>query len=149
VLRRLGIVIATLALAACSAATPTATGLGAARADWTSHHTGGGYTDVLADANDRVAGFTVTMSPRTLADAEALVRRDLPADTTSSAASAAEGVEGTKCLIVDFTSSTLQKSLGSDRAMVVFSTAAAVMMDTTKIDHAVVVSASENYPRAC
>ncbi len=147
-MRRLVVLIGLLTLAACGASTPTATGLGAAKADWSAHHADG-YTDVLVDEHDRVTGFNVTMSPRSLADAEALIRRELPADATAGPAVLAVGVEGTKCEIVDFTSPALGKTLGSDQVMAVFSTAAAVVMDTTKITHVVVVSGVEHYPHEC
>lgn len=137
-----------LLLAACSSPPPTLIGLGATVQDWRAHH-GIEYTDVLTSADGRVTSFTLDMTPRSLAAAETLARRELPSDATMGATVQSEGVEGTKCEIVDYTSPTLRTALGSADVMAVFSTAAAVTLDPTQIDHMVVVSAAEHYPRAC
>jgi hypothetical protein len=143
-----GLLVVAVLLAACGSTAPDRTGLGAESARWRAHH-GPAYTDVLTTGDGRVAGFTVSMTPRSLADAEALVRRDLPPGTTAGPAALTVGVEATKCEIVEYTAPDLRAVLGSDRVMAVFSTAAAVTMDTSAIDRAVVVSAIEDYPRAC
>jgi hypothetical protein len=148
VMRRFAVIATVTLLAACASTPPKATGLGATAAAWHAHH-GAAYSNVLTNEDGRVSGYSMTMSPRSLVDAEALVRRDLPVDATAGAPVLTVGDEATKCEIVEFTAPSLAGPLGNDRVMAVFSTSAAVTMDTNAIDHAVVVSGAEHYPRAC
>lgn len=136
-----------LVLAGC-ASSPDLRGLGASATAWRAHH-GADYIDVLTDPQGRVAGYVVTMTPRSLASAVELVRADLPADAKAGPAELVEGIEGTKCEIVDFSSAKLRSMLGSDTVTAVFQTSAAITMDTTQISHAVVASAVEGLPRQC
>lgn len=157
------------------------TGLGAPLAAWTNHHgseqktpeqqtseqqtpeqqtpeqqtpeqAGVVYSSVLTDPAGRVDGYVVTMTARSLSQAEALVRQDLPADATASAPSAVEGIEGTKCEIVDFMSPTLHRLFGAehgDAVMAVFQAENAIAMDTDRITRAVVVFPGPLFPRQC
>jgi hypothetical protein len=137
-----------VALFGCASSAPALTGIGASGAGWRAHH-GTGYDDVLTDPNGHVDGYVVTMSPRSLAAAEALVRADLPADATAGTAQPSVGVEGTKCEIVAYSSPTLRRILGDADVTAVFQTAAAITMDTSQISHAVVSSAVTGLPRQC
>jgi hypothetical protein len=132
----------------CSSAAPALTGIGASRDQWHKHH-GAGYADVLTDSKGHVDGYVLTMTPRSLAAAEAVVRADLPADTTAGTARLTVGIEGTKCEIVGYSSPTLRHVLGSAAVTAVFQTAAAITMDTSRITHAVVSSAITGLPQQC
>jgi len=107
---------------------------------------------VVTDPAGRVQGYLLVVTPRPLADAQALVRGDLPSDAVAGAPEVGHGVEGTVCQIVDFTSPTLGRVLGGphgDRVVAAFQTDAAIVMDTTAITHIVVASANEGLPRGC
>ena len=136
--------------------TPYVTGLGSTLAVWNAHHSAAGAT-VLTDPRGRVDGYVLFVPPEPLADAIARVRADLPPDATAGAPEPAEGVEGTKCEIVEFRSETLGRLLGndgdgngdSDKVMAVFETAAATTMDTASIAQITVVSGHAQLPRRC
>jgi len=132
--------------ASTSALSTPESGLGAPARGWPPP---AGVSTVLTDPHGRVDAFIVTMTPRTLAEAIALVSGYLPADATAGRPRPVEGIEATRCLIVEFTSPTLGARLGDTRAMAVFQTAAAVVMDTRKITHAVVASPVSGLPEAC
>lgn len=167
--RRLGTVIASMlalmlatTLAGCSSGSGPATvpspsaasgllGLGAPLGIWQQRHSAG-YADVLTDAQGRVESYVLTMSDRTLAKAVTRVRADLPPDATSGPPQLVEGIEGTKCVLVDFTSPTLGRALGGRRGaevLAVFQTQAAITLDQRRISHAVVISGNEQRPRQC
>ena len=93
--------------------TPYVTGLGSTLAVWNAHHSAAGAT-VLTDPRGRVDGYVLFVPPEPLAEAIARVRADLPPDATAGAPEPAEGVEGTKCAIVEFRSETLGRMLGND-----------------------------------
>jgi hypothetical protein len=141
-----------LAAVGCSSAkTPTLTGFGASRAVFTAHR-GPEYSSIVTDAAGRVQSYILTTPPRTLAQAQAAVKRDLPADATASPPQAVVGIEQTKCEIVEFTSPTLQRVFGGDhggQVMAVFEAENAIVMDTERIVSATVVSGVENLPRQC
>ena len=136
--------------------TPYVTGLGSTLAVWNAHHSAAGAT-VLTDQRGRVDGYVLFVPPEPLADAIARVRADLPPDATAGAPEPAEGVEGTKCEIVEFRSEALGRLLGndgdgsgdSDTVMAVFETAAATTMDTASIAQITVVSGHAQLPRRC
>jgi hypothetical protein len=127
------------------------TGLGATRDAWAAHH-GAGYSSVLTDAAGHVEGYLLTMGARSLDQAEALVRRDLPADATTSTARLTSSTESARCEIVEFTSPTLGRLLGGghgDQVMAAFQSENATILDTARITRAVVVSGNEGLPRQC
>jgi hypothetical protein len=142
---------AVVVCAGCARSDSAVTGLGATESVWRAHHDTT-YSSVLFDPAGRVEVYVVTMSARPLAQAVALVTQDLPADAKASAPSLVEGIEGTMCEIVEFTSPTLSDVLGGEHGgdvMAVFAAESAVDMDTTAIARAVVVSGNEQWPRQC
>lgn len=143
--------VATAATACGSSAPDAVTGLGGTVSAWNGRH-GPEYSSVVADPAGRVEAYVVTMSPRPLAQAEDLIRRDLPADTTAAAPVLGHGVEGGVCEIVVFTSPTLAKRFGDAagaRAVAAFSAANATVHDTARVARAVVTSGVQHLPAAC
>jgi hypothetical protein len=147
-----GVTAAMAVAAGCGSSAPDAfVGIGATTTAWNAHH-GAEYTSVVADAAGRVEAYVVTMSPRPLAQAEALVRRDLPADTTASTPRLGRGVEGLVCEIVQFTSPTLGHLFGTPHGDLVVATFAAENVthdDPSHTARAVVISGAENRPTTC
>jgi len=142
-----------MGVGACSSSSgPQLTGMGATLTTWKAHH-GADYSDVVTDPSGHVDSFIVTMSAQSLTMAEAQIKRDLPADSTSGPARRSVGIEGTQCEIVDFTSATLGKVFGAgggtDQVLAVFAAQNPNLMDTTQIVHAVVVSGSKHLPEEC
>jgi hypothetical protein len=128
---------------------PALTGLGATASVWRAGHAPG-YATLITDGRQRVTGYLATISPRRLADAEALVRNDLPPDATASAPRLVVGDEATKCEIVVFTSRTLARVLGDGGTVVtLFQTDAATSMDTTRISHVTVTYGDQTNPYRC
>lgn len=132
-------------LAGCSS-TPAGPDQGLGSHDWKAPS---GVSDVLTDKSGHVTSYEVTMPPQSLASALALVLRQLPSNTAAAAPQLVVGDEATKCEIVDLTSPTLGRTLGSPHAMAIFQTDAAVTMDTNAITHALVASSVSGLPRAC
>ncbi|HEY2795273.1 MAG TPA: hypothetical protein VGJ28_23135 [Micromonosporaceae bacterium] len=135
-------------LAACSGSAPKLTGLGGSKAAF-GQHRGSEYSSIGTDKDGRVTGYILTTQPRSLAQAEAAVRKDLPSDATGSAPRKLVGIEGTECEIVHFSSPTLGKVLGSADVLAVFQAENAIAMDTNRIVTSTVTSGVNAPPDRC
>jgi hypothetical protein len=141
-------ILVILAVAGCSHQTPALTGFGAAKAVFTAHR-GSDYSAIGTDKAGRVTGYILTTPPRSLAQAEAAVKQDLPSDATGSAPRKLVGIEGTECEIVHFTSATLGHVLGSTDVLAVFEAENAIAMDPNRIVTATVTSGVSDPPDRC
>jgi hypothetical protein len=146
---------AALVLAGCGRQHSTSagpTGLGATKRVWSAHH-GSDYSSILTDSAGRVTGYILTWpKPRSLAQALAQVRSDLPADATASRPQLTVGIEMTECDVVVLRSATLRTALdgaAGSEVVAAFQAKSANVMNTGRIVRAVVLVAAGDRPLQC